>query len=140
MINSIKQENFKLLKKKSTFIMPLIIIVLMTLQALLLKNYVPPKVLLQSDFGGVFWVTLLLIIQSSTIITMEFHYGTIKNILYRNFSRKNIILSKILILVIYSFIYFMIIFIFSLYVPFSTMILIYFLILEMNYHYSFKCC
>ncbi|MEJ7228398.1 ABC transporter permease, partial [Staphylococcus epidermidis] len=44
MINSIKQENFKLLKKRSTFIIPLIIIVLMTLQALLLKNYVPPKV------------------------------------------------------------------------------------------------
>ena len=97
MINSIKQENFKLLKKKSTFIIPLIIIALMTLQALLLKNYVPPKILLESNFGGVFWVTLLLIIQSSTIITMEFHYGTIKNILYRNASRKNIILSLSLI-------------------------------------------
>ena len=114
MINSIKQENFKLLKKKSTFIIPLIIIVLMTLQALLLKNYVPPKVLLESNFGGAFWVTLLLIIQSSTIITMELHYGTIKNILYRNASRKNIILSKILILAIYSFIYFAITVVFSL--------------------------
>jgi len=114
MINSIKQENFKLLKKKSTFIIPLIIIALMTLQALLLKNYVPPKILLESNFGGVFWVTLLLIIQSSTIITMEFHYGTIKNILYRNSSRKNIILSKILILAIYSLIYFAITIVFSL--------------------------
>ena len=114
MINSIKQENFKLLKKRSTFIIPLIIIVLMTLQALLLKNYVPPKVLLESNFGGAFWVTLLLIIQSSTIITMEFHYGTIKNILYRNSSRKNIILSKILILAIYSLIYFAITIVFSL--------------------------
>ena len=69
---------------------------------------------MESNFGGLFWVTLLLIIQSSTIITMEFHYGTIKNILYRNSSRKNIILSKILILIIYSFIYFAIIAIFSL--------------------------
>lgn len=46
MINSIKQENFKLFKKRSTFIIPLIIIALMTLQALLLKDYVPPKILL----------------------------------------------------------------------------------------------
>ena len=45
---------------------------------------------------------------------MEFHYGTIKNILYRNASRKNIILSKILILAIYSFIYFAITVVFSL--------------------------
>ena len=43
-----------------------------------------------------------MIIQAATIITMEFHYGTIKNLLYRNYSRMSIILSKFIALFIYS--------------------------------------
>ncbi|RIM61520.1 ABC transporter permease, partial [Staphylococcus xylosus] len=52
------------------------------------------------------WIFFLMIIQASTIITMEFHYGTIKNLLYRNYSRTSIIISKIISLVIYSLIIF----------------------------------
>lgn len=43
-----------------------------------------PKILIEFNFGVIFGVALLLIIKSSTIITREFHYGTIKNTLYHN--------------------------------------------------------
>ncbi len=33
-------------------------------------------------YNGFSWFAFLLIIQASTIISMEFHYGTIKNLLY----------------------------------------------------------
>ena len=51
-------------------------------------------------------VFILLIIQASTIISMEFHYGTIKNLLYREYSRTTMIISKIITLFIISLIYF----------------------------------
>ena len=56
----------------------------------------------------VFMVCILLIIQASTIISMEFHYGTIKNLLYREYSRTTMIVSKIITLFIISLIYFVI--------------------------------
>lgn len=43
-----------------------------------------PKILIEFNFGVIFGVALLLIIKSSTIITREFNYGTIKNTLYHN--------------------------------------------------------
>ncbi len=52
-------------------------------------------------------VRILLIIQASTIISMEFHYGTIKNLLYREYS-DTIIVGKIITLFIISLIYFII--------------------------------
>ena len=55
-----------------------------------------------------------MIIQASTIISMEFHYGTIKNLLYRNYSRTSIIVSKFITLLIYSLIIFLVFIIISL--------------------------
>ncbi|MGX0019518.1 ABC-type transport system involved in multi-copper enzyme maturation permease subunit [Staphylococcus hominis] len=49
-----------------------------------------------------------MIIQTLTIITMEFHYGTIKNLLFRNHSRNNIVISKIIPLIIFSLLIFII--------------------------------
>ncbi|MBJ6299879.1 ABC transporter permease, partial [Staphylococcus aureus] len=105
----IKQECFKLYKKKSTFIIPIIIILLMVAQAIIAKNFEDvfgPKVSIQSAFSGFSWFIFLLIIQASTIISMEFYHGTIKNLLYRNYSRTSIIISKIIALVIFSLFYF----------------------------------
>ncbi|WP_411954794.1 ABC transporter permease [Alkalibacillus sp. S2W] len=48
------------------------------------------------------WIVFIMIIQASTIITMEFQYGTIKNLLYRNYTRTQVIISKCITLFIYS--------------------------------------
>lgn len=107
----IKQECFKLCKKKSTFIIPIILILLMVVQAIISKNYddvFSPQSSIESAFSGFSWFIFLLIIQASTIISMEFYHGTIKNLLYRKYTRTNIIISKIITLVIFSLLYFII--------------------------------
>ncbi|MBE7583780.1 ABC transporter permease, partial [Staphylococcus aureus] len=59
----IKQECFKLFKKKSTFIIPIIIILLMFAQAIISKNYddvFSPKMTISSAFSGFSWFIFLL--------------------------------------------------------------------------------
>ncbi|HEH8083496.1 TPA: ABC transporter permease, partial [Staphylococcus aureus] len=103
----IKQECFKLYKKKSTFIAPIVFILLMVAQGYIATKYnITPKENFTSGFNGLAWFSFLLIIQASTIISMEFHYGTIKNLLYREYSRTTMIISKIITLFIISLIYF----------------------------------
>ncbi|MDK9845702.1 ABC transporter permease subunit [Staphylococcus equorum] len=105
----IKQELYKIFKKKSSIIIPIIIFIIMIGLAILSKNYsnvIESKLLLEQGYSGFSWIIFLMIIQASTIITMEFHYGTIKNSLYRNYTRTSIILSKFIALFIYSLIVF----------------------------------
>lgn len=107
----IKQECFKLYKKKSTFIAPIVFILLMVAQGYIATKYnkiFTPQETFTSAFNGFSWFAFLLIIQASTIISMEFHYGTIKNLLYRDYSRTTMIISKIITLFIISLIYFVI--------------------------------
>lgn len=107
----IRQECFKLYKKKSTFIIPIIIMLLMIVQAIISKNYddvFSPKSSIESAFSGFTWFIFLLIIQASTTISMEFYHGTIKNLLYRKYTRTSIIISKIITLVLFSLLYFII--------------------------------
>ena len=107
----IKQECFKLFKKKSTFIIPIIIMLLMVVQAIISKNYddvFSPQSSIESAFSGFSWFIFLLIIQASTIISMEFYHGTIKNLLYRKYTRTSIIISKIITLILFSLLYFIV--------------------------------
>ena len=83
----------------------------MVVQAIISKNYddvFSPQSSIESAFSGFSWFIFLLIIQASTIISMEFYHGTIKNLLYRKYTRTNIIISKIITLVIFSLLYFII--------------------------------
>lgn len=105
----VNQELYKIFKKKSSIIIPIIIFIIMIGLAILSKNYsnvIESKLLLEQGYSGFSWIIFLMIIQASTIITMEFHYGTIKNLLYRNYTRTSIILSKFIALFIYSLIVF----------------------------------
>lgn len=105
----IKQELYKLIKKKSSIIIPLIIFLLMIGLAFISNNYsdiLKPEEQFKQGFGGFALIFFLMIIQASTIITMEFHYGTIKNLLFRNHSRTSIVISKIVSLIIFSLIIF----------------------------------
>lgn len=104
----IKQECFKLSKKKSTWIWPIVIIAIMITLLFISQNsdIMSSEGLIQGGFSGFYWVVILMIVQASTIISMEFHYETIKNVLYRNYSRTSIVISKVITLVIYSLICF----------------------------------
>ncbi|MDU0995167.1 MAG: ABC transporter permease, partial [Staphylococcus lugdunensis] len=104
----IKQECFKLSKKKSTWIWPIVIIAIMFTLLFISQNsdIMSSEGLIQGGFSGFYWVVILMIVQASTIISMEFHYETIKNVLYRNYSRTSIVISKVITLVIYSLICF----------------------------------
>src|SRR5699024_1706112 len=117
MTTLVKQELFKMFKKKSSIIIPILIFILMIGLAVLSKNYpdiMGSKSLFKQGYSSFSWIFFLMIIQASTIITMEFHYGTIKNLLYRNYSRTSIIISKFISLFIYSLIIFVISIIISL--------------------------
>ena len=100
----IKQECFKLFKKKSTFIIPIIIMLLMVVQAIISKNYddiFSPQSSIESHL--VVFMVYLFINYSSTIISMEFYHGTIKNLLYRKYTRTSIIISKIITLILFHY-------------------------------------
>lgn len=105
MITLINQELFKLFKKKSTIILPFITILSMIILAILsvkLPNIFSSKVLIKQVFSGFAWTNIFMIVQASTILSMEFHYGTIKNLLVRKYSRINIIGSKFITLFLYT--------------------------------------
>ena len=94
----IKQECFKLFKKKSTFIIPIVIIAIMLILAIVSSQYssiFSPEENFKNGYSSFSWAIFLLIIQASTIITMEFHYGTIKNLLYRTLFIYSIIIFAI---------------------------------------------
>lgn len=112
----IKQELFKMYKKKSSIIFPIIILIFMLLFAFLSRQY--PDIFnrelqFKSAFTGISWLGFLMIVQASTIITMEFSYGTIKNLLYRKYSRTQIIFSKFIALFIYSALLFLVVSLFT---------------------------
>lgn len=101
----IRQELFKLYKKKSTFILFAFIALIMILISILIKvepEIFDPYEIFASAYAAFPWIVFIMIIQASTIITMEFQYGTLKNLLYRSYSRANILISKWITLFLYS--------------------------------------
>ncbi|MCH4163677.1 MAG: ABC transporter permease [Lentilactobacillus diolivorans] len=101
----LRQEGFKLLKKKSTYLVTLVIIIIILGQAFLGKIYpkaIPVKMFFTSSFGATTMVVFVLIAASATSLSMEFQYGTIKELIYQQYSRSTILLSKWLIMFAYS--------------------------------------
>lgn len=101
----VRQELFKLFKKKSTFILFGAVTLIMILIAFVSKakpDILEPETMFTSAYAAYAWIVFIMIIQASTIITMEFQYGTIKNLLYRNYTRTQVIISKCITLFIYS--------------------------------------
>jgi len=101
----VRQELFKLYKKKSTFILFGAVTLIMILISVVSKtnpDIFEPESVFTSAYAAYAWIVFIMIIQASTIITMEFQYGTIKNLLYRNYTRSQVIISKCITLLIYS--------------------------------------
>lgn len=106
MITLVKQETFKLLHKKSTYAVSATLLILMTLFAVLSRSH--PKYWGQPQdqfvqlFTGINWIVLFMIAACSSIIAMEFQYGTIKELLYRKYYRGEILVSKWITMLLYS--------------------------------------
>lgn len=105
MLTLVKQELFKLGKKKSTAIISAILLVFIFGVALLTKIYssiFDPASMVQSGFGSIQLIIFILIASASVIIAMETQFGTIKDLLYRKYSRGAVLASKWLTILIYS--------------------------------------
>lgn len=118
MITLVKQESFKLLHKKSTYAVSATLLVIMTIFAVLAHlhpNYFgDPKSLYISLFTGINWIVLFMIAACSSIIAMEFQYGTIKELLYRKYYRGQVLVSKWITMLLYSVYMFVLAFVWSL--------------------------
>lgn len=118
MITLVKQETFKLLHKKSTYAVSATLLIIMTIYAVLTKNYPKYWGAPQGQFAGMFtgatWIVFFMIAACSSIIAMEFQYGTIKELLYRKYYRGQILVSKWITMLLYSIYFYVLAFVWSL--------------------------
>ncbi|MBT1145105.1 ABC transporter permease subunit [Lactiplantibacillus argentoratensis] len=105
MLTLYRQESFKLLKKKSTLWISILLAVVTFGVALLgrLKPTIfPAKQFFQLNFISAPFLVLFMIAATASIITMETQYGTIKNVLSQRYSRTQVLISKWLVMLTYS--------------------------------------
>ncbi|WP_155431972.1 ABC transporter permease subunit [Secundilactobacillus folii] len=101
----VKQELFKLTRKTSTWVSSFILIGIQFLFAILSRIYPTtfiPANMFESLYFARPFITFYMIAATATIITMEFQYGTMKQVLYRRYSRGQILVSKWLAILVYS--------------------------------------
>lgn len=100
-----KQEGFKLTRKTSTWISSFFLIAIQVLFAILSRVY-PQTFEPAGTFESLYFarpiIIFYMIAATATIITMEFQYGTMKQVLYRRYSRGQILVSKWLAILAYS--------------------------------------
>ncbi|KRK98706.1 ABC superfamily ATP binding cassette transporter, membrane protein [Secundilactobacillus odoratitofui DSM 19909 = JCM 15043] len=101
----VRQEIFKLTRKKSTWISTGFLVAVEILFAILSKVY-PKTFVPASTFESLYFarpiIIFYMIAATATIITMEFQFGTMKQVLYRRYSRGQILVSKWLAMLLYS--------------------------------------
>lgn len=99
----IKQEAYKLTHKKGTwFALLFMVLVQIGFAGIRLKypKFMPLNTLAASDFIGGSLVLFIMIASAATMIAMEFQYGTIKQLLYRQYYRSQVFISKLIVLVL----------------------------------------
>ena len=122
MISLVKEEIYKLINKKSTLAITVCLLVVMTGFAVLIKvqpKIIGAKAMFDASYTGLTWVVLVLIAACGSIIAMEFEYGTIKEILYRQYYRGQVLISKWLTMLLYSVYLFVLTFGYSLILKFA---------------------
>jgi len=100
-----KQEIFKLLKKRSLWFCLLFIVLQnigMAIFSQSYSNFFQAKLLFQYDFASTSFIALIMIAASATIISTEFEYNTIKNVVMQPYSRSQVLISKWLTILTYS--------------------------------------
>ena len=101
----INQEFFKLLKMKSTYWVSMFLVLIVLGVSLICKLYpktFPGQIFFTSSFGSDTWIIFAMIAACASIISMEFQYGTIKEIIYQQYSRGAVLISKWVVMFLYS--------------------------------------
>jgi len=105
MTTLLKQEYYKLRKQRSNAIFIIGVLVLQIITALYSLKYpqvIAPKDLFMNSFFAYPPVILFFIAISSTSITKERQFGTLRALLYRKFSYTQVLISKVISLVSYA--------------------------------------
>lgn len=101
----VRQESFKLTRKVSTWISTGFLVGFEILFAFLSRIY-PQTFVPANMFESLYFsrpiIIFYMIAATATIITMEFQYGTMKQVLYRRYSRGQILVSKWLAVFLYT--------------------------------------
>lgn len=102
----IGQELYKLTHRTGTWvglaILPAVQLAFALLAAKYPEQFVPAGQV-NADFGGMTIVLFIAIATTASIISMEFQYGTIKQLLYREYYRSQVFLSKIVLVLVHFF-------------------------------------
>lgn len=110
----VRQELFKLTKKKSTIAVSVLLVAYMVIFFIFVRenqNIIDPPSVVSQLGGGLSWSVFVMIAAASTMIAMESQYGTLKNLLYRTYSRNQVLASKWITLFLYSIYLYLLIFV-----------------------------
>jgi len=109
MLNLYHQEIFKLMKKRSTWICTILLVIQNMTFAIIGKSYPQfvPRQLFADDFATISFIIFIIIAATASIISTEFEYNTIKNMVSKSYSRKTILFSKWLTILTYSSVLFL---------------------------------
>lgn len=105
MFTLIRQELYKLIKKTSTWICLLLVLIInigLSIVSHAMPEHFLPKELFVADYGANTFISLILISTTASIVASEFEYGTIRNIIFQSYSRQRILISKWITILIYS--------------------------------------
>ncbi|WP_461214691.1 ABC transporter permease [Lacticaseibacillus sp. GG6-2] len=99
----VKQELFKLTHKKGTWFAVIFMVLVQVGFAGLRLKYPDfmalPRLIANGYIGGML-VLFIMIASCASTIAMEFQYGTIKQLLYRQYYRSQVFVSKLIVLVL----------------------------------------
>ncbi|MFD1485071.1 ABC transporter permease [Lacticaseibacillus baoqingensis] len=98
----VKQELYKLVHKRGTWL-ALVFMVLVQVGFAVMRQIYPKmmtvKDLAANEYIGGLLVLFIMIASTASIIAMEFQYGTIKQLLYRQYYRSQVFISKLIVLI-----------------------------------------
>lgn len=100
----IKQELFKLTHRKGTWIGAAIILIVQVGIATLAKTHgdiFSPSAMFESSFAGTSMALFVIIASTASILSMEFQFGTLKQLLYRKYYRSQVFMSKVIVVIMH---------------------------------------
>ncbi|WP_171000673.1 ABC transporter permease [Lactiplantibacillus pingfangensis] len=105
MLNLTRQESYKLVKKRSTLIFIIILVIqnlAFTVLSLKIAKFFPARFLFAGNFGTISTIQLITIATAASIVSSEFDYQTLKSLIPRTSSRQVILISKWLTILGYT--------------------------------------
>lgn len=103
MATLIKQELYKLVHKRGTWLAICLMLVVQIGFAII--SHFNPEImsvaaLSQNNYIGGALIIFIMIASTATIMSMEFQYGTIKQLLYRQYYRSQVFISKVIVILL----------------------------------------